>query len=92
MRSFLNLVIKSTCVFNFFLIRQWFGHIVVPTLRTAKGKMRTNHNIILKPPYHMVGQVGEGCLFITSPVRTSYLRVPFNIRNSKIRVKTVLKL
>ena len=51
-----------------------------------------NHNIILKPPYHMVGQVGEGCLFITSPVRTSYLRVPINIRNSKIRVKTVLKL
>ena len=34
---FLNLVIKCTCVFNLLLIRQWFGHIVVPTLRTARG-------------------------------------------------------
>ena len=70
---FLNLVIECTCVFNLLLIRQWFGHIIVPTLRTERRLDQKNSKTT--PPYDMVGEVREGCLLIASPVGTSYLSI-----------------
>ena len=43
---FLNLVIECTCVFNLLLIRQWFGHIIVATLRTARGARIKNYKSV----------------------------------------------
>ena len=83
-----DLIIKSTSVFNLFLIRQRLGHVIVPALRTVRSKVKQTSPRKAKPPYDMVGEVGQGRLLITSPVRTSHLRQDPMIWNYS---QTVLK-
>merc|ERR1719192_3301819 len=51
------LVVQSACIFNLFLIRKRLCHIIVPTLGIDD----------------MIGEVCEGSLLVTCPVRTSHL-------------------